>query len=90
MAEVDRDINLVNLFHKYPEFVEKLVNFKVDGNQFFSKKDVNDIIYNCLSGNDGLKATPERITDVLNNPNEIQFIQTARSRAAGLWIALFR
>ena len=81
---------VINTMDKYPEFVEKLVNFKVDGNQFFSKKDVNDIIYNCLSGNDGLKATPERITDVLNNPNEIQFIQTARSRAAGLWIALFR
>lgn len=81
---------VINTMDKYPEFVEKLVNFKVDGNQFFSKKDVNEIIYNCLSGNDGPKATPERITDVLNNPNEISFIQTARSRAAGLWIALFR
>ena len=88
-VEYDKQV-VINTMDKYPEFVEKLVNFKVDGNQFFSKKDVNDIIYNCLSGNDGLKATPERITDVLNNPNEIQFIQTARSRAAGLWIALFR
>lgn len=81
---------VINTMDKYPEFVEKLVNFKVDGNQFFSKKDVNDIIYNCLSGNDGLKATPEKITEVLNNPNQMQFIQTARNRAASLWIALFR
>ena len=80
----------IDTMDQYPEFVEELVNFKVDGKQFFSMREVNDIIYNCLSGNDGLKASPERIRKVLNNPSEIKFMNEARSKAAGLWIALFR
>lgn len=76
---------------KYPEFVEELVNFKVDGEQFFSKFDINDIIYNCLSGDEGLKATPEEIRSVLNNPRKISFMRDeCANKAVGLWIELFR
>lgn len=54
-------------------------------------REVNDIIYNCLSGNDGLKASPERIRKVLNNPSEISFMRDeCKSKAVGLWVALFR
>ena len=80
----------IDTMDQYPEFVEELVNFKVDGKQFFSMQEINDIIYNCLSGNDGLKASPERIRKVLNNPSEIKFMNEAGSKAAGLWVALFR
>ena len=81
----------IDTMDKYPEFVEELVNFKVDGKQFFSKREINDIIYNCLSGNDGLKATPERIRNILNNPSEISFMRDeCQNKAVGLWVALFR
>ena len=81
----------IDTMDQYPEFVEELVNFKVDGKQFFSMREVNDIIYNCLSGNDGLKASPERIRKVLNNPSEISFMRDeCKSKAVGLWVALFR
>ena len=58
----------IDTMDQYPEFVEELVNFKVDGKQFFSMRDVNDIIYHCLSGDDGPKAKPESIRNILNNP----------------------
>ena len=81
----------IDTMDQYPEFVEELVNFKVDGKQFFSMRDVNDIIYNCLSGDDGPKAKPESIRNILNNPSEISFMRDeCKNKAVGLWIALFR
>ena len=81
----------IDTMDQYPEFVEELVNFKVDGKQFFSMRDVNDIIYNCLSGDDGPKAKPESIRNILNNPSEISFMRDeCKNKAVGLWVALFR
>ena len=82
----------IDTMDQYPEFVEELVNFKVDGKQFFSMQEINDIIYNCLSGHEGiLKASPERIRKVLNNPSEISFMRNeSKNKVAGLWVALFR
>ena len=46
-------------------------------------REVNDIIYNCLSGNDGLKASPKRIRKVFNNPSEISFMRNkSKNKAA--------
>ena len=68
---------------KHPDIVKAMANAKDEkGNAVFSDAEIDDFFFNCGKT---IEKHPERITTVLDNPEEIKMILSYKNRAAGLW-----
>lgn len=87
LDNVSYDKNVVlEMMDKHPDMVKILSETKdKDGKPLFDALDIDDILFNCK---DTIEQHPDRITAVLNNPEEIDSISFWRSKGAGLWRAV--
>ena len=69
-----------------PDIVKQLLNAKDSGRYpLFEASDIATILFNC---SDTIENNPKRITQVLNDKDDVKFIENFRCRGAGLWRVL--
>ena len=77
---------VLDMIDKHPDMIKMLSETKdKDGKPLFDALAVNDILFNCKNT---IEQHPDRITAVLNNPEEIDIISSWKSKGAGLWRAV--
>ena len=88
LDSVSYDKNVVlEMMDKHPDMVKILSETKdKDGKPLFDALAIDDILFNCK---DTIEQRPDRITAVLNNPEEIDSISSWKNKGAGLWRAVY-
>lgn len=77
---------VLDMIDKHPDMVKTLVNVKdKEGKPLFDALAIDDVLFNCKNT---IENHPDRITAVLNNPEEIASISNWKSKGAGLWRAV--
>ena len=77
---------VLDMIDKHPDMIKTLVDAKDnEGKPLFDAQAIDDVLFNCK---DTIEKHPDRITAVLNNPEEIASITKYNSRGAGLWRAV--
>ena len=87
LDNVSYDKNVVlEMIDKHPDMVKMLSETKdKDGKPLFDALAIDDILFNCKGT---IEQHPDRITAVLNNPEEIDIISSWKNKGAGLWRAV--
>lgn len=87
LDSVSYDKNVVlGMIDKHPDMVKILSETKdKEGKPLFDALAIDDILFNCK---DTIEHHPDRITAVLNNPEEINIISSWKNKGAGLWRAV--
>ena len=87
LDSVSYDKNVVlGMIDKHPDMIKMLSETKdKEGKPLFDALDIDDILFNCK---DTIEQHPDKITAVLNNPEEINIISSYKSKGAGLWRAV--
>ena len=87
LDNVSYDKNVVlEMMDKHPDMVKILSETKDKvGKPLFDALAIDDILFNCK---DTIEHHPDRITAVLNNPEEINMISSWKNKGAGLWRAV--
>ncbi|MCQ2958525.1 MAG: hypothetical protein MJ180_06480, partial [Candidatus Gastranaerophilales bacterium] len=75
----------IETIENHPEIVETLANAKAsNGKPLFSLDEIDDAILNCRKT---IEKSPEIITAILSNSEEVKIISEWNNKAAGLWKA---
>ena len=80
-AKYDKSV-VLDMIDKHPEMVKTLTEAKdKDGKTLFSAADVNDILFGCK---DIIESNPDKITAVLDNPEEVKLVLFSNNKGAGI------